>query len=136
MKILQSACMAMLALSANAWATAVVTDPAAGTARELRDSVAIDESINLNNNPGWETPDLPYARLLASSSALNAAPHWSSAVARHGALAPARTASASTAQQPAVLAPVPEASMYSMLLVGLGLLAFSVHGEKQEKFDG
>ena len=34
-----------------------------------------------------------------------------------------------------VPAPVPEASMYSMLLVGLGLVALSLHGEKQEKFD-
>ncbi|MEG2033368.1 MAG: CCXG family PEP-CTERM protein [Janthinobacterium sp.] len=31
---------------------------------------------------------------------------------------------------------VPEPSTYAMLLVGLGLLALSVHGEKQEKFDG
>ena len=133
MKILQSACMAMLALSANAWATAVVTDPAAGTARELRDSVAIDESINLNNNPGWETPDLPYARLLASSA--TAAPHWSTSGARHAALAPPKPMTAAPAQQASVPAPVPEASMYSMLLVGLGLVALSLHGEKQEKFD-
>jgi hypothetical protein len=42
---------------------------------------------------------------------------------------------AAPAQQASVPAPVPEASMYSMLLVGLGLVALSLHGEKQEKFD-
>ena len=51
------------------------------------------------------------------------------------ALAPPRPMTAAPAQQAHVPAPVPEASMYSMLLVGLGLVALSLHGEKQEKFD-
>ena len=55
--------------------------------------------------------------------------------------APKRTGAPTAAarpavQQPNVPPPVPEASMVSMLLVGLGLLALSMHGEKQEKFDG
>ena len=132
MGILQPLCVAMLALSASAWSVAAVSDTSAGKLHEAAERVMIDESISLNNNPGWETPDLPYARLLASSAAI-AAPHWSSA--RHGALAPPTAVAASTAQQVNIPAPVPEASMVSMLLVGLGLLAFSVHGEKQEKFD-
>lgn len=132
MGILQPLCVAMLALSASAWSVAAVSDATAGKPQEAGERITIDESISLNNNPGWETPDLPYARLLASSS-MSAPPHWSSA--RHGALAPPKAVVASTAQQVNIPAPVPEASMVSMLLVGLGLLAFSVHGEKQEKFD-
>ncbi len=132
MRIYQPLCVALLALSASTGSVAAVSDTTAGKLQEAGDRVTIDESISLNNNPGWETPDLPYARLLASSSA-TAAPHWSSA--RHVALAPPRPMTAAPAQQASVPAPVPEASMYSMLLVGLGLVALSLHGEKQEKFD-
>lgn len=132
MRIYQPLCVALLALSASTESVAAVSDTTAGKLQEAGDRVTIDESISLNNNPGWETPDLPYARLLASSSA-TAAPHWSSA--RHVALAPPRPVTAAPAQQASVPAPVPEASMYSMLLVGLGLVALSLHGEKQEKFD-
>lgn len=135
MGILQPLCVAMLALSASAWSVAAVSDTTAGKQQEAGERVTIDENINLNNNPGWETPDLPYARLLASSTTI-AAPHWSSSGARHSALAPPKPVTAAPAQQVNIPAPVPEASMVSMLLVGLGLLAFSVHGEKQEKFDG
>ena len=134
MRIYQSLCMALLALSASTWSMAAVSDTTAGKLQEAGERVMIDESISLNNNPGWETPDLPYARLLASSSA-TAAPHWSASGARHVALAPPRPVTAAPAQQANVAAPVPEASMYSMLLVGLGLVALSLHGEKQEKFD-
>ncbi|APA66925.1 hypothetical protein YQ44_02800 [Janthinobacterium sp. 1_2014MBL_MicDiv] len=123
----------MLALSASAWSAAADSDATSDKLHDAGERVTIDESISLNNNPGWETPDLPYARLLASSA--TAAPHWSNAGIRHGALAPAKPATAAPAQQASMPAPVPEASMYSMLLVGLGLLALSVHGEKQEKFD-
>ncbi|WP_143451042.1 PEP-CTERM sorting domain-containing protein [Janthinobacterium sp. BJB301] len=133
MSIYQPLCVALLALSASTWSVAAVSDTAAGKQQETGERVAIDESISLNNNPGWETPDLPYARLLASSAA--AAPHWSTSGAHHVALAPPRPLTAAPAQQAHVPAPVPEASMYSMLLVGLGLVALSLHGEKQEKFD-
>ncbi|MCC7679809.1 PEP-CTERM sorting domain-containing protein [Janthinobacterium sp. FW305-128] len=133
MRIYQPLCVALLALSASTGSMAAVSDTTAGK-QEAGERVTIDESISLNNNPGWETPDLPYARLLASSTA-TAAPHWSSSGARHTALAPPRPTTAATAQQTSVPAAVPEASMYSMLLVGLGLVALSLHGEKQEKFD-
>ncbi|MGK5062492.1 hypothetical protein [Janthinobacterium sp. LB3P112] len=134
MGINQLLCVALLALSASAGSVAAVSDTAPGKLHEAGEHVTIDESISLNNNPGWETPDLPYARLLASSSA-TAAPHWSTGGARHVALAPPRSMTAAPAQQANVPAPVPEASMVSMLLVGLGLVALSLHGEKQEKFD-
>jgi hypothetical protein len=133
MRIYQPLCVALLALSASTGSVAAVSDTTAGKLQEAGERVTIDESISLNNNPGWETPDLPYARLLASSS--TAAPHWSTSGARHAALAPPRPMTAAPAQQASVPAPVPEASMYSMLLVGLGLVALSLHGEKQEKFD-
>ncbi|NBV15831.1 hypothetical protein [Janthinobacterium sp.] len=134
MGILQPLCVAVLALSASAWSAAAVSDATAGKLQDAGERITIDESISLNNNPGWETPDLPYARLLASSTSTSAAPHWSSGP-RHGALAPAKPLAAAPAQQASAPAPVPEASMVSMLLVGMGLLALSVHGEKQEKFD-
>lgn len=133
MAIIQPLCVALLALSASAGSVAAVSDATAGKLQEAGERVTIDENISLNNNPGWETPDLPYARLLASSSNASAAPHWSSA--RHVALAPPRPVTAVPAQQANVPAPVPEASMYSMLLVGLGLVALSLHSDKQEKFD-
>ncbi|MCC7597108.1 hypothetical protein IGS61_06400 [Janthinobacterium sp. FW305-129] len=135
MKILQPLCMALLALSVSAGAAAT----GAGTPGEPRaasDQIVSDESLgvnNISNNPGWETPDLPYARLLTQGNTLNAAPRWRNAGARQGALPP--SAATPAVQQTNVPPPVPEASMVSMLLVGLGLLAFSMHGEKQEKFD-
>jgi hypothetical protein len=134
MGIYQPLCVALLALSASTGSMAAVSDTTAGKLQEAGERVTIDESISLNNNPGWETPDLPYARLLASSTA-TVAPHWSTSGVRHAALAPPRPITAATAQQTSIPAAVPEASMYSMLLVGLGLLALSLHGEKQEKFD-
>ena len=134
MRIYQPLCMALLALSADTASMAAVSDTTAGKVQEADERVTIDESIGLNSNPGWETPDLPYARLLASSSA-SGAPHWSTSGARHGALTLPIPMTAAPAQQASVPPPVPEASMYSMLLVGLGLVALSLHGEKQEKFD-
>ena len=134
MGILQPLCVALLALSAGTCSAAAASPAAAGALPEAGERVMIDESISLNNNPGWETPDLPYARLLAGSAVNAAPPHWSSG-ARHAALAPPRPVTALAAQQASMPAPVPEASMVSMLMVGLGLLAFGVHGEKQEKFD-
>lgn len=133
MRIFQPLCVAMLALSSSAWSVAAVSDTTVGKLHDASERVMIDESISLNNNPGWETPDLPYARLLASSTATTV-PHWSNG-ARHGALAPPKPITAAPAQQSNIPPPVPEASMVSMLLVGLGLLAFGMHGEKQEKFD-
>ena len=117
MKIFQPLCVAVLALSAYA-----VSD----------DSLAFN---NMTDNPTWETPDLPYARLLTQHTTLKATPRWLNAGTRQSALAPP-TAATAAVQQPNVPPPVPEASMVSMLLVGLGLLALSMHGEKQEKFDG
>ncbi|MGK5078102.1 hypothetical protein [Janthinobacterium sp. HLX7-2] len=133
MRIIQPLCVAMLALSASAWSAAAVSD--AGKLREAGERIAIDESISLNNYTGWETPDLPYARLLAQGDSVNAAMHWSSAGAHQNPLAPFKAAAPPAAQQANVPPPVPEASMVSMLLVGLGLLAFGMHSEKQEKFD-
>ncbi|MGK5033862.1 hypothetical protein [Janthinobacterium sp. LB3P118] len=137
MKIFQPLCVVMLALSAAAGSAAARGDDTPGNPHTARDQVVSDESLgftNTSDNPGWETPDLPYTRLLTQSASLNAAPRWRSAGARYGALPAAATAPA--VQQTNVPPPVPEASMVSMLLVGLGLLAFSMHGEKQEKFDG
>ena len=128
MKIFQPLCVAVLALSAYAG------NVAASAPAVSDDSLAFN---NMTDNPTWETPDLPYARLLTQHSTLNATPRWLNAGTRQSALAPPTAAAATPAvQQPNVPPPVPEASMVSMLLVGLGLLALSMHGEKQEKFDG
>ena len=128
MKIFQPLCVAVLALSAYA------CNVAASAPAVSDDSLAFN---NMTANPTWETPDLPYARLLTQHTTLNATPRWLNAGTRQSALAPPTTAAATPAvQRPNVPPPVPEASMISMLLVGLGLLALSMHGEKQEKFDG
>ncbi|WP_426053525.1 hypothetical protein [Janthinobacterium sp. PSPC2-1] len=126
MKIFQPLCVAVLALSAYAG------NVAASAPAVSDDSLAFN---NMTDNPTWETPDLPYARLLTQHTTLNATPRWLNAGTRQSALAPPAAATAAV-QQPNVPPPVPEASMVSMLLVGLGLLALSMHGEKQEKFDG
>lgn len=126
MKIFQPLCVAVLALSAYAG------NVAASAPAVSDDSLAFN---NMTDNPTWETPDLPYARLLTQHTTLNATPRWLNAGTRQSALAPP-TAATAAVQQPNVPPPVPEASMVSMLLVGLGLLALSMHGEKQEKFDG
>lgn len=129
MKIFQPLCVAVLALSAYAG------NVAASAPAVSDDSLAFN---NMTDNPTWETPDLPYARLLTQHTTLNATPRWLNSGTRPSALAPPTTTAATTpaVQQPNVPPPVPEASMVSMLLVGLGLLALSMHGEKQEKFDG
>ena len=126
MKIFQPLCVAVLALSAYAG------NVAASAPAVSDDSLAFN---NMTDNPAWETPDLPYARLLTQHTTLNATPRWLNVGTRQSALAPP-TAATAAVQQPNVPPPVPEASMVSMLLVGLGLLAVSMHGEKQEKFDG
>lgn len=127
MKIFQPLCVAVLALSAYAG------NVAASAPAVSDDSLAFN---NMTGYPTWETPDLPYARLLTQHSTLNATPRWLNAGTRQSALAPPTAAARPAVQQPNVPPPVPEASMVSMLLVGLGLLALSMHGEKQEKFDG
>lgn len=126
MKIFQPLCVAVLALSAYAG------NVAASAPAVSDDSLAFN---NMTDYPTWETPDLQYARLLTQHSTLNATPRWLNAGTRQSALAPPAAATPAV-QQPNVPPPVPEASMVSMLLVGLGLLALSMHGEKQEKFDG
>ena len=139
MKILQSLCMTMLTLSASAGNAVTIGADTPGNPHTVHAQVVSDDSFGFNNtadNPGWETPDLPYARLLAQSATLNAPPRWRSAGARQGALPPPTATNTPAVQHANVPPPVPEASMVSMLLVGLGLLAFSIHGEKQEKFDG
>ena len=127
MKIFQPLCVAVLALSAYAG------NVAASAPAVSDDSLAFS---NMTDNPTWETPDLPYARLLTQHTTLNAPPRWFNAGTRQSALAPPTATAAPAVQQPNVPPPVPEASMVSMLLVGLGLLALSMHGDKQEKFDG
>ena len=126
MKIFQPLCVAALALSAYAG------NVAASAPAVSDDSLAFN---NMTDNPTWKTPDLPYARLLTQHTTLNATPRWLNVGTRQSALA-TPTAATAAVQQPNVPPPVPEASMVSMLLVGLGLLALSMHGEKQEKFDG
>ena len=127
MKIFQPLCVAVLALSAYAG------NVAASAPAVSDDSLAFN---SMTDNPTWETPDLPYARLLTQHTTLNATPRWLNAGTRQSALAPPTAAATAAIPQPNVPPPVPEASMVSMLLVGLGLLALSMHGEKQEKFDG
>lgn len=93
-----------------------------------QDSVMRDDTVRITDTQAWREADLPYMRLLAEPPA--PAPHWSLAGnARHGAnpAVPARQAN--------VITPVPETSMYSMLAVGLGLLALCVPRDRQEKFD-
>jgi hypothetical protein len=110
-RIAGTALMAML----PAWAAA-------------QDSVMRDDTAPITDTQAWRDTDLPHARLLADPPA--PAPHWSRAGnARHG------TYPAAPAQQANVITPVPETSMYSMLLVGLGLLALCVPRDKHEKFD-
>lgn len=93
-----------------------------------QDSVMRDDTVRITDTQAWREADLPYVRLLADPPA--PAPHWSLAGnARHGANR------AVLAQQVNAITPVPETSMYSMLLVGLGLLALCVPRDKQEKFD-
>ena len=134
MKLLQSPGVAMLVLSICAGNVAAGDSPP----HAARVPVMSDDSLGVHNttdNPAWDAPDLPYARLLTQGTTFNAPPRWRSAGARQGALPPSAAATAPAVQQTNVPPPVPEASMVSMLLVGLGLLAFGMHGEKQEKFD-
>ena len=98
----------------------------AGSAAQ--DSVMRDDTVRITDTQAWHESDLPYMRLLADPPAL--APHWSiTGGTRQGANP------AVLAQQANVIPPVHETSMYSMLLVGLGLLALCVPRDKQEKFD-
>ena len=108
--------MALLGmLPAQAWATA-------------QDSVMRDDTIRITDTQAGGEADLPHAHLLATPPAPT--PHWSLAGnTRHG------VNPAVLAQQANIITPVPETSMYSMLLVGLGLLALCVPRDKQEKFD-
>lgn len=132
MKILEPLCMAMLVLSASAGNAAATGADMPGNPHAARDQVVNDERFSFTNssdNFGWETQDLPYARLLTQASTLNTAPRWRSAGALPAAAAPPAV------QQTNVPPPVPEASTISMLMVGLGLLAFSMHAERREKFD-
>ncbi|MCL6486795.1 hypothetical protein [Janthinobacterium lividum] len=136
MKILEPLCMAMLVLLASAGNATATGADIQGKPRAASDQVVSDERFSFTNssdNFGWQTQDLPYARLLTRASMLNTAPRWRSAGARQDALPIA--AKSPAVQQTNVPPPVPEASMVSMLLVGIGLLAFSMHAERQEKFD-
>lgn len=79
MKIFQPLCVAVLALSAYAG------NVAASAPAVSDDSLAFN---NMTGYPTWETPDLPYARLLTQHSTLNATPRWLNAGTRQSALAP------------------------------------------------
>ena len=95
-----------------------------------QDSVMRDDTVRITDTPPWREADLPPARPLAGPQVATSTPHWSLAGnARRG------TQPAAPARQANVIKPVPETSMYSMLLVGLGLLALCVPRDKQEKFD-
>jgi len=125
MKMPKSACMALLALSASSWG-----------ATTQGDTVIIDDNINFNNNLVWATPDLPYARLLANSKATPPFTLGRASREHPGAISRPALAAMPLKPLPAPASAVPEANVYAMLLVGLGLLGLSVRGEKQEKFDG
>ena len=88
MKIFQPLCVAVLALSAYAG------NVAASALAVSDDSLAFN---NMTDNPTWETPDLPYARLLTQHTTLNATPRWLNAGTRQSALAPP-TAAATAAR--------------------------------------
>ena len=95
-----------------------------------QDSVMRDDTVRITDTPPWREADLPPARPLSGPQVPTSTPHWSLAGnARRG------THPAAPARQANVIKPVPETSMYSMLLVGLGLLALCVPRDKQEKFD-
>lgn len=84
-------------------------------------------SLHSNQAPWAEPEALNLAWRSASPDAAPAAP-------------PARRAAEARPAHPAALVPtpvptpVPEPSIYSMLLIGIGLLLFAAHGEKPEKF--
>jgi len=127
MNATQWTCLYLLALAASAPAQAASSTPEhdAGT------TVMLDDSIDFNGQLLWQPAELPYVRLLAHEATPRA--HWSlAAYPAHGA--PPALARPASIQAVPVAAEVPEASMVSMLLVGLGLLALGAHGERQEKF--
>jgi len=96
MKIFQPLCVAVLALSAYAG------NVAASALAVSDDSLAFN---NMTDNPTWETPDLPYARLLTQHTTLNATPRWLNAGTRQSALAPPTAAATAAVQQPNVRRP-------------------------------
>ncbi|KAB8043273.1 PEP-CTERM sorting domain-containing protein [Janthinobacterium aquaticum] len=91
--------------------------------------VMVNDSTSLNNQFVWQEPELPYVRLLADDGSSRV--HWSAPA--HPMPGMPHVLAQPVPAMP-VAAEVPEASMVSMLLVGLGLLALGVHGERQEKF--
>jgi len=119
-------CLYLLAACASMPAQAAGSIPEHDTGASLM----ADDSNSFNNQLVWQEPELPYVRLLADEAATRT--HWS--VPAHPA-AGLPHALAQPIPAIAVTAEVPEASMVSMLLVGLGLLALGAHGERQEKFD-
>lgn len=124
MKMYHYAAMAMLA-----WPAALPA-PAWAAVNAVHDSIVLDNNIAMTNTLSWEAPDVPHVRLPASAPA--PAQHWSLPATQRGTAAALPAAQAQPARP---IPPVPETSMYSMLLVGLGLLALCMRGEKQEKFD-
>lgn len=122
MKVYQCATLAWLA-----WSAAL---PAVAGASH--DSIVIDDrQAAASDALVWNAPELPYARLLASAPGATPYPGLA-AGPRPGAAAALPAAQAQPARP---ITPVPETSMYSMLLVGLGLLALCGAGARQEKFD-
>src|SRR5476649_2750303 len=101
MKMPQSACMALLALSASSWG-----------ATTAGDTVIIDDNINFDNNLVWETPDLPYARLLANSKEATPFTLGRASHVRHGAINGSTPGGTPLKPLPAPVSAVPEANMY------------------------
>lgn len=128
MNAMQWTCLCLLALAASQSAQGASIMLVQDNNRPL----LLDDGATFDQQIVWQSPELPYMRLLADRTAPRA--HWS--LAEHpSATTPSATFQpAHTVQALPVAAEVPEASMVSMLLVGLGLLALSAHGERQEKF--
>ena len=128
MKVYQSAALALMA-----WAAAIPAGVAGATekARGSHAGIVIGDDVAADDARPWNRQQLPSARVPASGPV--PAQQWSPAIdPRRGA---GRSLPAAQVQPARAITPVPETNMYSMLLVGLGLLA--LHGSKtrQEKFE-
>lgn len=128
MKVYQSAALALLA-----WAAAIPAGVAGGTeqVRGSHASIVIGDDVAADDARPWNTQPLPSARVPASGPV--PAQQWRPAIdPRRGA---DRSLPSAQAQPARAITPVPETNMYSMLLVGLGLLALHGSRTRQEKFE-
>ncbi|WP_312440277.1 hypothetical protein [Janthinobacterium sp.] len=128
MKVYQSAALALMA-----WAAAIPAG-VAGTTEKARGShagIVIGDDVAADDARPWNRQQLPSARVPASGPV--PAQQWSPAIdPRRGA---GRSLPAAQVQPARAITPVPETNMYSMLLVGLGLLALHGSRTRQEKFE-